>query len=325
MQNLDDNQLIPEKNPTYVPWGHHEDIKKIIESKIFYPLYVTGLSGNGKTMMVEQICAELNRPMIRVNITEETEEDDLLGGFRLVKGETVWHHGPLVRAMQTGSILLLDEVDLGSKKILCLQPSLEGKGIFLKKINEFITPAPGFNIIATANTKGQGDTGKFIGTNQLNEAFLERFAITFEQLYPNKKIEKQILTNVLKQNKKTDSEFVGVLLNWASDIRKAFFENAYTEIISTRRLVHIISAYCVFSDRKKAVELCISRFDEQTKMAFLQLYDNLIPSEDLDEKAKKEAENKKPKKEETIEEFDPSKVVGGIAAILNNTYNVQTP
>ena len=266
--------LVPEKATGYVPFGHFADVRSIIKSRKFYPTYITGLSGNGKTMMVEQICAVEKREMVRVNITIETDEDDLIGGFRLVNGETVWQDGPVITAMNRGALLLLDEVDLGSNKLMCLQPVLEGKAIYLKKTNRVVHPSAGFNVIATANTKGKGsDDGRFIGTNVMNEAFLERFSITMEQEYPAAKIESKILNNVLGESGISNTEFVDKLVTWADVIRKSFYEGALSEIISTRRLVHICEAYAIFNQNKvKAIELCLNRFDVDTKNAFLELY-----------------------------------------------------
>jgi midasin (ATPase involved in ribosome maturation) len=269
--------LVPEKATGYVPFGNFNDVRQIIKSGKYYPMYITGLSGNGKTMMIEQVCAAEKRDMVRVNITIETDEDDLLGGFRLVDGRTVWQNGPVIVAMERGAILLLDEVDLGSNKMMCLQPVLEGKSIYLKKINRVITPAAGFNIIATANTKGKGsDDGRFIGTNVMNEAFLERFSITMEQEYPSAKIEEKILTNVLATSGLIDGDFVKKLVSWADIVRKSFYEGAVSEIISTRRLVHICEAYAIFNqNREKSIQLCLNRFDIDTKASFLDLYKKL--------------------------------------------------
>jgi hypothetical protein len=266
--------LVPEKALGYVPFGHFTDVRAIIKSKKFYPTYITGLSGNGKTMMVEQVCAQEKRECVRVNITIETDEDDLIGGFRLINGETVWQDGPVITAMSRGALLLLDEVDLGSNKLMCLQPVLEGKAIYLKKTNRVVHPTAGFNIVATANTKGKGsDDGRFIGTNVMNEAFLERFSITMEQEYPAAKVETKILNNVLQASGITATEFVDKLVTWADVIRKSFFEGALSEIISTRRLVHICEAYSIFNQNKvKAIELCLNRFDVDTKNAFMELY-----------------------------------------------------
>jgi len=251
-------------------------VKKIIQSGIFYPTFITGLSGNGKTFSVEQACAALNRELIRVNITIETDEDDLIGGFRLVNGETVWHNGPVVEALQRGAVLLLDEVDLASNKILCLQSILEGKGIFLKKIGKYIQPAAGFNVIATANTKGKGsDDGRFIGTNVLNEAFLERFALTFEQEYPTPAIESKILKKVATSLAVADHDFCENLANWADIIRRTFKDGGIDEVISTRRLVHIMRAFAIWGDRMKAIKVCVNRFDDETKQSFIELYDKI--------------------------------------------------
>jgi MoxR-like ATPase len=268
--------LIPAKDDTFVKFGNFNDLRKIIQSRLFYPTFITGLSGNGKTFSIEQSCAQLGRELIRVNITIETDEDDLIGGFRLVNGETVWHNGPVIEALQRGAVLLLDEIDLASNKILCLQSILEGKGVFLKKIGKHITPAEGFNVFATANTKGKGsDDGRFIGTNVLNEAFLERFPVTFEQEYPTPANEMKILANVAAQLDCLDNDFTKRLVDWADIIRKTFYDGGIEEIISTRRLVHIIRAYAIFQDKAKAIQVCVNRFDDETKQAFLELYDKV--------------------------------------------------
>ena len=271
------SNLVPDRATGYVPFGNFQDVRTIVKSNRFYPMYITGLSGNGKTMMIEQVCAAEKREMVRVNITVETDEDDLIGGFRLIDGRTVWQNGPVIVAMERGAILLLDEVDLGSNKLMCLQPVLEGKSVFLKKINKVITPVAGFNIIATANTKGKGsDDGRFIGTNVMNEAFLERFSITMEQEYPNNKIEQKILNNLLASNGIEDTKFTEKLVQWADIIRKSFYEGAVSEIISTRRLVHICEAFAIFNQKRdKAIELCLNRFDIDTKNSFLELYKKL--------------------------------------------------
>ena len=272
----EDQDLVPSKDDNYVPFGNFADVKKIIQSGIFYPTFITGLSGNGKTFSVEQACAQLNRELIRVNITIETDEDDLIGGFRLVNGETVWHNGPVVEALSRGAVLLLDEVDLASNKILCLQSILEGKGIFLKKIGKYIQPAAGFNVIATANTKGKGsDDGRFIGTNVLNEAFLERFALTFEQEYPTPAVESKILRKVAMSLAVADHDFCENLANWADIIRKTFKDGGIDEVISTRRLVHIMRAFAIWGDRMKAIKVCVNRFDDETKQSFIELYDKI--------------------------------------------------
>ena len=263
--------LIPEKDDSFVKFGNFGDLKKIIQSRVFYPTFITGLSGNGKTFSVEQACAQLGRELIRVNITIETDEDDLIGGFRLVDGATVWHNGPVIEALERGAVLLLDEVDLASNKILCLQSILEGNGVFLKKIGKFVRPTAGFNVIATANTKGKGsDDGRFIGTNVLNEAFLERFPVTFEQEYPTTATETKILNKLCD-----DENFCKRLADWADIIRKTFYDGGIEEIISTRRLVHIVKAYSIFGDKAKAIQVCVNRFDDETKQAFLELYDKV--------------------------------------------------
>ena len=265
--------IVPKKDPIFVSFGNYPDIKSIVKSNRFYPVFITGLSGNGKTMGVTQACAEAKRELIRVNITIETDEDDLLGGYRLKDGQTVWQNGPVIEAMERGAILLLDEVDLASNKIMCLQPILEGSGVFVKKINKFVKPAQGFNVIATANTKGQGsDDGKFIGTNVLNEAFLERFPVTFEQTYPSVAIEKKILNNTLKASSKSDVKFIDKLTTWADVIRKTYFDGGVDEIISTRRLVHITQAFAIFDNKMKAIQMCTNRFDDDTKNSFVELY-----------------------------------------------------
>ena len=266
-----EQNLIPQKDDSFVKFGNFTDLKKIIQSRLFYPTFITGLSGNGKTFSVEQACAQLDRELIRVNITIETDEDDLIGGFRLVDGATVWHNGPVIEALQRGAVLLLDEIDLASNKILCLQSILEGNGVFLKKIGKFVRPTAGFNVIATANTKGKGsDDGRFIGTNVLNEAFLERFPVTFEQSYPTPAQEKNILMKL-----SDDADFCGRLVDWADIIRKTFYDGGIDEIISTRRLVHIIRAYSIFGNKAKAIDVCTARFDDETKQAFLELYDKV--------------------------------------------------
>jgi hypothetical protein len=269
--------LIPDKDDTFVKFGNFNDIKKIIQSRLFYPTFITGLSGNGKTFSVEQVCAQLKRELIRVNITVETDEDDLIGGFRLVNGETAWHNGPVIEALERGAILLLDEIDLASNKILCLQSVLEGKGVFLKKIGRFVRPAAGFNVVATANTKGKGsDDGRFIGTNVLNAAFLDRFAITLEQDYPSSSIEQKILQGIANSIGLQDTEdFIKKLCDWSDVIRKTFYDGGVDEIISTRRLVHILKAYSIFDSKEKSIRYSISGFDDETKQAFIELYDKV--------------------------------------------------
>ena len=266
-----EQNLVPIKDAEYVPFGNFKDVKKVLASKQFYPMFITGLSGNGKTYSVEQACAQLKRELIRVNITIETDEDDLIGGFRLADGDTVWHNGPIIEALEKGAVLLLDEVDLASNKILCLQSILEGKGVFLKKIGRYVKPAAGFTVIATANTKGKGsDDGRFVGTNVLNEAFLERFPITFEQEYPTPVTEAKILAFHCE-----DKNYIKHLCDWADIIRRTFKDGGIDEVISTRRLVHIAKAYAIFNDKAKAISTCINRFDDETKQAFSELYDKV--------------------------------------------------
>ena len=272
VSSLTDN-VVPLKDKDFVSFGNFADVKNVITSKKFYPIFITGLSGNGKTLAVTQACAVAKREMIRVNITIETDEDDLLGGYRLRNGETVWQNGPVIEAMERGAVLLLDEIDLASNKIMCLQPILEGSGIYVKKINKFVKPKFGFNVLATANTKGQGsDDGKFIGTNVLNEAFLERFPITFEQEYPAAKTEQKIIATKLKSAGKADEKFATNLVTWADVIRKTYKDGGVDEIISTRRLVHIAEAYSIFKSKMKAIEVCTNRFDNDTKTSFVDLY-----------------------------------------------------
>ncbi len=271
---LEDNvKIVPEKMSNYVPFGHFKDVKNIIKSGIFFPVFVTGLSGNGKTLMIEQVCASLKRELFRVNVTIETDEDDLMGGHTLVNGNISFREGPVIKAMRKGSVLLLDEVDLGSNKLMCLQSVLEGKGYLIKKTGEWVTPKPGFTILATANTKGQGsEDGKFIGTQIMNEAMLERFAITMQQEYPPVSVEKKILEKEMALTGAVDSEFTTKLVDWADIIRKTFYEGAIDDVITTRRLVHIVNAFRMFDDRMKSIEMCISRFDEETRMSILDLY-----------------------------------------------------
>tara|TARA_Y100000589_G_scaffold174463_1_gene165539 strand:+ start:6185 stop:7330 length:1146 start_codon:yes stop_codon:yes gene_type:complete len=284
-----EQNLIPQKDDSFIKFGNFTDVKKIIQSRLFYPTFITGLSGNGKTFSVEQACAQLGRELIRVNITIETDEDDLIGGFRLIDGNTVWHNGPVIEALERGAVLLLDEIDLASNKILCLQSILEGKGVFLKKIGRWVSPASGFNVIATANTKGKGsDDGRFIGTNVLNEAFLERFPVTFEQEYPTASTEYKILYKVGAELGLAETDFYKRLADWADIIRKTFYDGGIEEVISTRRLVHIVRAYSIFKDKAKAMQVCLNRFDDETKQSFMELYDKVdvdfqMPSENVDD------------------------------------------
>lgn len=272
METVVDN-LIPERDKNFVSFGFYRDLRKIIHSRIFYPVFITGLSGNGKTTMVEQVCADLGRECLRVNISIETDEDDLIGGNTLVDGNIVYREGPVLTAMKRGAILLIDECDRGSNKLMCLQAIMEGKSYFNKKTGEVVHPAPGFNIIATANTKGKGaDDGRFIAAQIIDDAFLERFAITVEQNFPDLKIEKKILKNKMVELDCLDEEFIDRLSSWAEIIRKTFEEGGVDELISTRRLIHIVKAFAMFKDRTKSIELCVNRFDAETKAAFLDLY-----------------------------------------------------
>ena len=271
---LDENiSVIPSIMDNYVPFGHFKDLKSILKSGIFFPVFITGLSGNGKTLMVEQICAKLKKELFRVNITIETDEDDLIGSNTLINGNIVFKEGPVLKAMRKGAVLLLDEVDLASNKIMCLQSILEGGGYLIKKTGEFVKPEAGFTVVATANTKGKGsEDGRFIGTNILNEAFLERFAICLEQEYPPVTTEKKIVKGDFAILGVNDDDFADKLVDWADVIRKSFYEGAVDEVISTRRLVHIAKAYSMFNDKLKSIEVCLARFDEDTKASFLDLY-----------------------------------------------------
>jgi hypothetical protein len=289
--------LVPTIDPLFTPFGNFNLVKDVVKSKMFYPLYITGLSGNGKTLSVEQACASTKREVIRINFTVETDEDDLIGGFRLVDGETKFFKGPVIKAMELGAVLLCDEIDLANPaKVMCLQSILEGGGYFIKKTGEYVTPASGFTVVATANTKGKGsDDGRFIGTNVMNEAFLERFPITVEQQYPTPAIEKKILGNMFADLKVNDDEFVEKLVDWADIIRKTFYDGGVDEIISTRRLVHIAKAYSIFGDRMKAIQMCINRFDDDTKVSFADLYSKIdvgVQIEESSEEVSSEPEQK---------------------------------
>ena len=278
------DDLIPGKDATFVPFGFYKDLKTVLSTSMFYPIFISGLSGNGKTTMVEQVCANLKREAIRVNISIETDEDDLIGGNTLVDGNVVYREGPVLTAMKRGAVLILDEVDRGSNKLMCLQAILEGKPYFNKKTGETVTPAPGFNLVATANTKGRGsDDGKFISANILDEAFLERFAITVEQEYPTMATEKKIVIKKMEKVNNVDEDFATHLVTWSDVIRKTYYEGAIDELISTRRLEHIVNAFAVFKDKQKAVQLCVNRFDEDTKEAFIDLYAKVDPSVELAE------------------------------------------
>ena len=282
VNSLDNVKIIPEKMSNYVPFGHFKDVKNIIKSKMFFPIFVTGLSGNGKTLMIEQVCAQLKRECYRVNITIETDEDDLMGGHTLQGGDIMFREGPVIKAMRKGAVLLLDEVDLGSNKLMCLQSVLEGKGYFIKKTGEWVSPKEGFTVLATANTKGQGsDDGKFIGTQIMNEAMLERFAITMQQEYPPVTTERSILKKEMELTGLVDNEFCEKLVDWADIIRKSYYEGAIDDVVTTRRLVHIVNAFRMFGDKLKSITMCISRFDEETRNSILDLYTKIDAGVDL--------------------------------------------
>jgi len=270
---VNNDVFVPSQDKYFIRWGNYKDIETIVKSREFYPTFITGLSGNGKTMMVEQACAKANRQYIRVQITPETDEDDLIGGFRLIDGETVFQKGPVVKAMESGAILMIDEIDRGSNKIMCLQGVLEGKPIMIKKTGEMVSPAPGFNVISTANTKGQGsDDGRYVAASIIDEAFLERFIITIEQPYPNLATERRILKKHMEKYDCSDETFAETLVTWSDTIRKTYEDGGVDEQISTRRLCHIVQTFSIFNDRQKAIELCVNRFDEDTKAAFIDLY-----------------------------------------------------
>ena len=277
-----DYAQIPAKDKNYVPFGEFKMIEKIISSGKFFPVFISGHSGNGKTFMVEQVCAKVKRPMIRVQMSRETDEDDLIGGFRLINGETKFMKGPVLRAMEIGALLLIDEADRADPgKAMCLQGILEGKPYFMKKTGEIIVATEGFNVIVTANTKGRGsDDGRYVAATMLDDAWLERFPITIEQEYPAPSVEKKILTNYLNDGTLTedDKSFINHLTDWSDIIRKTFTEGAIDELISTRRLVHIAQTFRMIGDRQKAIRLCINRFDEETKTAFLDLYSKVDPT-----------------------------------------------
>ena len=274
---------IPDVDKYFVRWGHTKDVEEIIKSKQFYPVFITGLSGNGKTLMVEQVCAKLKRNFIRVQISPETDEDDLIGGFRLVNGETVFAEGSIIRAMKSGAILLIDEIDRSSNKIMCLQGVLEGNPVLIKKTGELVKPELGFNIFATANTKGKGsDDGRFIAASIIDEAFLERFVIAMEQPYPTPATEKKIVLKHMEKYGKTDADFAEKLVVWSEAIRKTFIDGGVDELISTRRLCHIAKTFAIFNDKLKSIKLCVARFDEDTKEAFVDLYTKIDAGIKLD-------------------------------------------
>jgi MoxR-like ATPase len=275
--------VIPEVDDLYVPFGFYANMKKIVKSNIFYPTFITGMSGNGKTKSIQQVCAELKRRFIRVNITAETDESDLIGGYKLKDGNTVFEYGPVIAGMKEGAVVLIDEIDLGSSKLMCLQSILEGAPYHIKKTGEYVHPAPGFTVIATANTKGKGsDDGRFIGTNILNEAFLERFVITVEQEYPTETVETKILTKLFNKYNIEDPEFIVKLVRWAKLMREAFNNGAVDEVITTRRLAHIAKSYAIFDNKLESIKYCLNRFDDETKAIFLDAYSKIDASVEPD-------------------------------------------
>ena len=297
---------VPAKVGNYVKFGHYNDVKTIKKSGQFYPVFITGLSGNGKTMMIEQVHADLKKELFRVNITIETDEDDLIGHYALIDGKTVWQDGPVVMAMERGATLLLDEVDLASNKIMCLQPVLEGNPLLIKKEGRIVRPKAGFTVMATANTKGKGsEDGRFIGTNILNEAFLERFPITVEQEYPSIGVERKIINKLMFSLGCLDEEFSGKLVDWADLIRKTFYDGGCDEIIATRRLVHIVHAFSIFKDRMKAIAMCVARFDDQTKETFMDLYSKLDEKVSMPSDETEEGEDSESTETEEKEDFKP--------------------
>ena len=275
----DDEIYVPSKDATFIKWGEFSKIKKIIDSKLFFPTYIAGMSGNGKTMMVEQACAILKREYVRVQISPETDEDDLIGGFRLINGETVFQKGPVVKAMERGCILMIDEIDRATNKIMCLQGVLEGKPILLKKTGQVISPAAGFNVIATANTKGRGsDEGRYTAASIIDDAFLERFVAVVDQEYPPYATERKILLANANSFDVKDTEFIEKLVAWSNVIRKTFDAEGVDDVVSTRRLCHIVKAFSIFEDRMGAIKMCVSRFEEETREAFLDLYTKIDES-----------------------------------------------
>ena len=302
--NTDKESYVPSRVREYVKFGHYGDVKTIKKSGQFYPVFITGLSGNGKTMMIEQVHAELKKELFRVNITIETDEDDLIGHYALVDGKTVWQDGPVTMAMERGATLLLDEVDLASNKIMCLQPVLEGNPLLIKKEGRIVRPKEGFTVMATANTKGKGsEDGRFIGTNILNEAFLERFPITVEQEYPSVSVERKIIIKLMESLGCEDSEFAGKLVDWADLIRKTFYDGGVDEIIATRRLVHIVQAFSIFNDRMKSIAMCVARFDDQTKDTFMDLYSKLDDKVSMPSEEGESSETTEEEKEEDLRPF----------------------
>ena len=288
--DLELNDLVPAKYPNYVPFGNFDDIVSIISSKKFFPVFVTGQSGNGKTMSIEQACAKLGRKYVCVSMTPDTDEGDLLGNFVLINGQMEWRDGPVTVAARQGAVLCVDEIDYGAANLSALQRVFEGKPFLLKKKNELVVPAEGFTVFATANTKGKGsDDGRFMFTNVLNEAFLERFPNTFEQDWPPARVEKKIIAKELEYAGKVDTEFADKLVSWAEVIRKTFADSGCDEVISTRRLVHIAKTYGIFGDKVKAIQYCLNRFDADTKASFLDLYSKIDAGVKLNEVTAAEA------------------------------------
>ena len=274
MQSItNDEKTFAQKDDTFVPWGAYHDVVRVIKSGMFYPMYISGMSGNGKTFMVEQACAKLKKEFIRVQINPETDEDDLIGGFRLINGETVFAKGPVLKAMENGAVLLLDEIDRATNKIMCLQGILEGKPVLVKKTGEVVKPQPGFNVVATANTKGKGsEDGRFTAASIIDDAFLERFTVSVDQPFASLSVEKKIVLNHMKKYNCIDDDFAQNLVTWADIIRKTFEDDGVDELISTRRLCHIVQTYAIFGKKIKSIELCIARFDADTQEAFSDLY-----------------------------------------------------
>ena len=271
--DLDTTNLIPTPYRNYVPFGDFDDIVSIVKSNRFFPVFITGHSGNGKTMSIEQACAKARRKFICVSMTPETDEGDLLGNYVLIDGNMEWRDGPVTTAARQGAVLCIDEIDYGAQNLSSLQRVLEGKPFMLKKKGELITPTEGFTVFATANTKGKGsDDGRYMFTNVLNEAFLERFPNTYEQQWPPTNVEKRIIKKELDSVGRGDDDFADKLVMWADTIRKTFLDGGCDEVISTRRLVHIVSTFGIHGDKIKSINLCLNRFDDDTKASFIDLY-----------------------------------------------------
>ena len=273
---------IPTLKKHYVQWGNYKDVERLLASNKFFALYLTGDSGTGKDIMIEQACAKLGRAMIRVQITRETKEDQLVGSKSLVNGNIVYEDGPIVWAAENGACINLSEISAGdANELLCLQHVLEGDAFFVKSANKWVTPKAGFCVIATDNTKGMGsDSGKFVGTNILNSAFLERFKMTMEQQYPPVKIEREILAKeMLRHKSEVDTKFIEELSDWVAVIRKTYMDEGIDEQITTRRACHIVDVHCNFFPVDKAIQLCTARFDDTTQAAFLTLWEKMKTGE----------------------------------------------